>query len=43
MYALDAPVAEPAQSAPMTRAELLEAARGHIIGRGELVATYERK
>lgn len=43
VYALDAPVVQTPQSPPMTRAELLEAARGHIIGRGELVATYERK
>lgn len=29
--------------APLGRGELLDAAKGHIIGRGELVATYERK
>jgi Raf kinase inhibitor-like YbhB/YbcL family protein len=28
---------------PMTRAELLEAMKGHIVAQGELVATYERK
>jgi Raf kinase inhibitor-like YbhB/YbcL family protein len=27
----------------LTRAELLEATNGHVIGRGELVAIYERK
>ena len=27
----------------LTRAEFLEAAEGHIVGKGELVATYERK
>jgi phosphatidylethanolamine-binding protein (PEBP) family uncharacterized protein len=27
----------------LTRAELLEAIKGHVIGQGELVATYERK
>ena len=43
VYALDAPIAQKPQSPPMTRAELLDAAQGHIIGRGELVATYERK
>jgi Raf kinase inhibitor-like YbhB/YbcL family protein len=43
VYALDAPIAQKPQTPPMTRAELLDAARGHIIGRGELVATYERK
>jgi Raf kinase inhibitor-like YbhB/YbcL family protein len=29
--------------AGLTRAELLEAADGHILGKGELVVTYERK
>src|SRR4051794_33559087 len=43
VYALDAPIAQKPQTPPMTRGELLEAAKGHIIGRGELVATYERK
>jgi Raf kinase inhibitor-like YbhB/YbcL family protein len=43
VYALDAPIVEPPQSPPMTRAQLLEAARGHIVGRGELVATYQRR
>lgn len=39
VYALDAAIAEKPNAAPLTRAELLDAARGHIIGRGELVAT----
>jgi Raf kinase inhibitor-like YbhB/YbcL family protein len=43
VYALDAPIPEKPRTPPLTRAELLEAAQGHIIGRGELVATYERK
>jgi hypothetical protein len=43
VYALDSAVAQKPQTPPMTRAELLAAAQGHIIGRGELVAAYERK
>lgn len=43
VYALDAPVVEKPGMPPMTRAELLDAAKGHVIGRGELVASYERK
>jgi phosphatidylethanolamine-binding protein (PEBP) family uncharacterized protein len=27
----------------LTKQQLLEAMKGHIIGQGELVATYERK
>jgi len=27
----------------LTRADLLEAINGHILGQGELIATYERK
>lgn len=42
VYALDTPVVQKPNTPPMTRAELLEAAKGHIIGRGEIVATYER-
>ena len=43
VYALDAPiVTDPAQP-PLTRAQLLEKMNGHIIGQGELVATYERR
>jgi Raf kinase inhibitor-like YbhB/YbcL family protein len=43
VYALDTPIVEKTRMPPMSRTELLEAAKGHIIGRGELVATYERK
>ena len=42
VYALDAPVASKAGQPPLTRAELLEAIKGHVIGQGELVALYER-
>ena len=42
VYALDARVAVKAGQPPMTRAELLEAIKGHVIGQGELVALYER-
>ena len=40
VYALDADVD---LKPNLTRAELLEAIDGHIIGRGELVPTYERR
>ena len=43
IYALDSAVSQKAGTPPMTRAELLEATKGHIIGRGELVATYQRQ
>jgi Raf kinase inhibitor-like YbhB/YbcL family protein len=43
VYALDAAVAIPPGSVALNRAELLDAMKGHIIGSGELVATYERK
>ena len=43
VYALDRPIAQPLGTAPLGRGELLEAPKGHIIGRGELVATYERE
>jgi Raf kinase inhibitor-like YbhB/YbcL family protein len=40
VYALDTP----ADLKPgLTRADLLDAVKGHILGQGELVATYERK
>jgi len=42
VYALDTALPKPA-AAQMGRAELLEAMKGHIVGQGELVATYERK
>ena len=40
VYALDAPLdVQPG----LTKQQLLDAMKGHIIGQGELVATYERK
>jgi hypothetical protein len=42
VYALDAPLATNAGQPPMTRGELLDAIKGHVIGQGELVALYER-
>jgi Raf kinase inhibitor-like YbhB/YbcL family protein len=42
VYALDTTLAKPG-TMPMTRNELLDAMKGHIVGQGELVATYERK
>jgi Raf kinase inhibitor-like YbhB/YbcL family protein len=43
VYALDSAIATQTDQPPLTRAQLLEAMNGHIIGQGELVATYERK
>jgi Raf kinase inhibitor-like YbhB/YbcL family protein len=40
VYALDAPLE---LAAGATKAQLLEAMKGHIIGQGEMVGTYERK
>ncbi len=40
VYALDAPLDA---QAGLTKAQLLEAMKGHIIGQGELVAIYERQ
>jgi Raf kinase inhibitor-like YbhB/YbcL family protein len=40
VYALDADLG---LKAGLTRADLLAAIRGHVIGQGELVAIYERK
>jgi Raf kinase inhibitor-like YbhB/YbcL family protein len=42
VYALDAAIEQKPYTAPMTRAELLDAAKGHIIARGELVVLYGR-
>ncbi|HUR34779.1 MAG TPA: YbhB/YbcL family Raf kinase inhibitor-like protein [Vicinamibacterales bacterium] len=42
VYALDMTVTQPPNTPPLTRAELLDATRGHVVGRGELVATYQR-
>jgi hypothetical protein len=40
VYALDAPLdVQPG----LTKAQLLEAMKGHIIGQGEIIGTYERK
>ena len=35
-------VTEKPNMPPLTRAELLETTKGHVVGRGELVATYQR-
>lgn len=43
VYALDINIATKSDQPPLTRAQLLEAMQGHIVGQGELVATYERK
>jgi len=43
VYALDTNIAAKPGQPPLTRAQLLEALQGHIIGQGEIVATYERK
>lgn len=43
VYALDLTIPEQPNMPPPGRAELLQAAQGHIVGRGELVATYERR
>jgi hypothetical protein len=40
--ALDRAIDDPPHTPPMTRAELLDAAKDHIVGKGELVVTYER-
>jgi Raf kinase inhibitor-like YbhB/YbcL family protein len=42
VYALDAPIAMKPGQVPLTRGELLDAIKGHVIGQGELVALYER-
>jgi Raf kinase inhibitor-like YbhB/YbcL family protein len=43
LYALDTSIAIKSDQPPLTRAQLLEAMQGHVIGQGEIVATYERK
>ena len=43
VYALDTVIPTKADEPPLTRAQLLEALKGHVTGQGELVATYERK
>jgi Raf kinase inhibitor-like YbhB/YbcL family protein len=42
VYALDKKIEAKSDQPPLTRAQLLEAMAGHVIGQGELVATYER-
>lgn len=42
VYALDTTVAAKPNMPPLTRSELLDSAKGHVVGRGELVATYQR-
>ena len=43
VYAIDTTIPVAPNTPPLTRAELLQRAEGHIVGRGELVATYERR
>jgi Raf kinase inhibitor-like YbhB/YbcL family protein len=43
VYAIDTAVPSKPNTPPLTRTELLDATKGHVIGRGELVAVYERK
>jgi Raf kinase inhibitor-like YbhB/YbcL family protein len=43
VYAVDTTVAAKPDVPALTRAELLEVTKNHIVGRGELVATYERQ
>jgi phosphatidylethanolamine-binding protein (PEBP) family uncharacterized protein len=40
VYALDAPLDVPPG---LTKTQLLDAMKGHVIGQGEIVGTYERK
>jgi Raf kinase inhibitor-like YbhB/YbcL family protein len=42
VYALDRVLPKPTLL-PMTRAELLDAMKGHVLGQGEIVSIYERK
>lgn len=42
VYAVDMTVPQKPNTPPLTRAELLDATKGHVVGRGELVATYQR-
>jgi Raf kinase inhibitor-like YbhB/YbcL family protein len=42
VYALDTKIVTKPDQPPLTRAQLLELIEGHVIGKGELVATYER-
>jgi len=42
VYALDTKITPSPNQPPLTRAQLLEVIEGHVIGKGELVATYDR-
>jgi Raf kinase inhibitor-like YbhB/YbcL family protein len=42
VYALDAAIETKSGEPPLTRAQLLDAMHGHVIGKGELIATYDR-
>jgi Raf kinase inhibitor-like YbhB/YbcL family protein len=43
VYALDTTITIDSAQPPLTRAQLLEAMQGHVVGKGELIATYERR
>jgi Raf kinase inhibitor-like YbhB/YbcL family protein len=43
VYALDTKIVTKLDQPPLTRAQLLESIQGHVIGKGELVATYDRQ
>ncbi len=43
VYAIDTTIPATSDAPPLTRGALLDLVQGHIVGRGELVATYERK
>jgi Raf kinase inhibitor-like YbhB/YbcL family protein len=44
VHAIDTTLPAPGpMQPPLTRAELLDAIKGHVVGQGELVALYERK
>lgn len=44
VHAIDVALPAPGpMDPPLTRAEILQAIEGHVVGRGELVAVYERK
>jgi hypothetical protein len=42
VYAIDRAIVDKPHTPPMTRTELLDAAKGHLVGRGELVVLYGR-
>jgi Raf kinase inhibitor-like YbhB/YbcL family protein len=43
VYAIDITIPATPDAPPLTRAALLDLVQGHVVGRGELVAAYERK